>query len=125
MNLKQARIIFSYLFCEKLVEKVKELSESYALDEVTNHQGTGHEPGSLHYSGCAGDLILYDKNGNYVTGEDIYPKLGVYWKSLPDDPDSKAKFGDISGMCKWGGDFKTKDFNHFSFAPQELFNGRA
>lgn len=109
MNLKEARIKFSYLFAEKLLPKARELGFEYAFDEVTQHQGKGHMVGSLHYDGCAGDLILY-KNGTYITDTETYQPLGEYWEVL--DPN-----------CRWGGRFK--DGNHFSYSPKELFGDKA
>lgn len=105
MTLKEARIKFSHLFAEKLLPKVRELDFEYAFDEVTNHQGKGHMKDSLHYSGCAGDLLLYDAKG-YVTDTKTYQPLGEYWESL--DPN-----------CKWGG--RWGDGNHFSYSPIEIF----
>jgi hypothetical protein len=110
MTLKEARIKFSYLFAEKLLPKARELGFEYALDEITQHQGKGHMVGSLHYYGCAGDLIIYDINGTYLTVTENYRPLGEYWESL--DPN-----------CKWGGRFK--DGNHFSYSPKELFGNKA
>ena len=110
MTLKEARIKFSYLFAEKLLPKARELGFEYAFDEITNHQGKGHMVGSLHYSGCAGDLILYNKNGKYITDPQSYQSLGEYWESLDEN-------------CRWGGRFK--DSNHFSYSPRELFGNKA
>ncbi len=75
MNLREARCYFSCLFAEKLLPKAKELGFEYAFDEITNHQGKGHMIGSLQYSGCAGDLILYDVNGKYITDPKSYQSL--------------------------------------------------
>ncbi len=108
MNLREARIIFSFYFAERLLPKARELGCDYTLDEVTNHQGKGHIIGSLHYEGCAGDLILY-RLGVYLDKTEDYQKLGEYWESL--NPD-----------CRWGG--RWGDGNHFSFAPVEIFGGR-
>jgi len=108
MNLREARCIFSYLFAEKLLPKARELGFEYAFDEITQHQGRGHMLNSLHYSGCAGDLLLY-KDQDYQTDAKSYQSLGEYWEGLDKD-------------CKWGG--RWKDANHFSFSPKELFGNR-
>ena len=108
MTLREARIKFSYLLAEKLLPKMREFGYEYAFDEVTNHQGTGHMKNSIHYEGCAGDVLLY-KDGKYLVRTEDYRSSGEYWESL--DPD-----------CKWGG--RWGDGNHFSFAPVELFGGR-
>jgi len=116
VNLREARVTFTWLSV-KLVEKAKELGFESAWDEVTNHQNVGHKPGSLHYYGCALDLILY-KDGIYVPDTEPYRPLGEYWKTL-------------HPYCKWGGDFKDfegkpqPDGNHFSLSPPELFGNRA
>ncbi len=110
MNLREARVKFSYLFAEKLLPKARELGFEYAFNEVTNQQGTGHMKNSLHYSGCAGDLILY-KDGVFQVGTETHQPLGEYWESLDSN-------------CKWGGYFKPPDGNHYSFAPVELFGLR-
>jgi len=107
MNLREARCRFTILFATKLIPKAIELGFECAFDEITNHQKTGHMVGSLHYSGCAGDLILY-KDGVYQGKTEAHQELGEYWESL--DPD-----------CKWGG--RWGDGNHYSFAPVEIFHG--
>jgi hypothetical protein len=108
MNLREARCRFSYLVAEKLLPKARELDFEYAFDEVTNHQGTGHREGSVHYEGCAIDLLLY-LNGVYQPTTEAHRKLGEYWESV--DPN-----------CKWGG--RWGDGNHYSFVPFEIFGGR-
>lgn len=108
MNLREARIRFTFLFATKLIPKAIELGFETAFDEITNHQGKGHRPDSLHYSGCAGDLVLY-KDGMYQPKTETHQPLGEYWESL--DPN-----------CKWGGRFS--DGNHYSFAPIEVFGGK-
>lgn len=111
MNLKQARIMFSE-FIALMPAKAKELGYFWAFDEVTNHQGKGHRVGSLHYDGCAGDGNLYDGEGNYIADDRGHRELGTYWKTL-------------HPYCRWGGDFQSKDYNHYSFSPPELFGDRA
>src|SRR4030042_5721953 len=107
MTLREARIMFSG-FIALLPEKAKQLGYEFAFDELANHQGKGHMPESLHYYGCAGDVLLYDERGNYIIDSRGYTELGQYWKLL-------------HPFCRWGGDFKSKDYNHFSFSPPELF----
>jgi hypothetical protein len=108
MTLKEARITFTFLFSQKLIPKAIELGFDCAFDEITQHQNKGHRDGSLHYEGCAGDLLLYYK-GEYLKSTEEYRKLGEYWESLHKD-------------CKWGGHWG--DGNHFSFSPSELFGQR-
>jgi hypothetical protein len=108
MTLKEARCKFSYLLAEKLLPFIRSLGYSYAFDEVTNHQGIGHMKDSLHYDGCAGDILLY-KDGVYQDTTEAHKESGEYWKSL--DPN-----------CRWGGDWG--DGNHYSYSPKELFGNR-
>lgn len=63
----------------------------------------GHMVGSLHYVRLAQDLNLF-VDGKYITGDHIvWHQLAEFWKAL--DP-----------LCAWGGDFRSRDFNHFSLA---------
>lgn len=107
MNLREARVRFTELSV-LLIAKAKELGYESAWDEVTNHQNKGHKEGSLHYSGCALDLLLY-KDGVYCPFEEDYVALGEYWESLDYN-------------CKNGRSWH--DANHFSYAPVEIFGGR-
>lgn len=60
---------------------------------------TGHSENSFHYKRLAVDLNLF-KDGQYLTTTEAHKPLGIYWKSL-------------GGT--WGGDFKRKDGNHYSY----------
>ncbi len=57
---------------------------------------------SLHTKRLAVDFNLF-LDGVYLTDSAAYKPLGDYWKAL--DPDAA-----------WGGDFKSKDGNHFSLS---------
>lgn len=114
MTLREARCTFSHLLA-KLVIRAFELGYEAAFDEVTERitakdKTSDHMTGSLHHMGLAADILLY-KGGIYLTESDAYLDLGMYWKSL--DP-----------LCMWGGHFKNRDGNHFSFAPPELVGNR-
>ena len=50
------------------------------------------------------DLNLF-KDGQYLTTSEAHKPLGEYWKSLHPD-------------CRWGGDFRTPDGNHYSMTHQ-------
>ena len=60
---------------------------------------TGHKKGSFHYKRLAVDFNLFI-NDVYQTTTKAHQSLGDYWKS-------------IGGT--WGGDFKNKDGNHYSY----------
>lgn len=57
--------------------------------------------GSVHKERLAVDFNLF-KDGKYLTSSEAHKPLGEFWKSL--DP-----------LCRWGGDFKSPDGNHYSF----------
>jgi len=59
----------------------------------------GHSKKSFHPDRLAIDLNLF-KDGKYLTETEDHRPLGEYWKS-------------IGGT--WGGDFKRKDCNHYSW----------
>lgn len=67
---------------------------------------------SLHCEGLALDLLLFTKQGDLfvlLPGDaSAYATVGAYWKTL--DP-----------RCRWGGDFSTPDYDHFSLT---LWPGR-
>lgn len=65
---------------------------------------SGHMENSNHYIRLAIDLNLF-KDGLYLTTTEAHESLGVYWKSLHPE-------------CRWGGDFKKKDGNHYSIIYQ-------
>lgn len=77
----------------------------------------GHRKGSAHGDKMAEDVNVY-LAGRYMDGLDIkgdgsgngdwqiphWQKIGAHWKSLDQ-------------LCRWGGDFPNKDYNHFSITP--------
>ncbi len=79
-------IIFAY---EKGYEIT--LGDAWATD--------GHSEGSFHYKRLAIDLNLF-KDGKYLSETSDHAVLGEEWKRL-------------GGT--WGGDFKRKDGNHYSW----------
>lgn len=56
--------------------------------------------GSLHELGLAADINLF-KDGKFLMDASDHQPLGDYWKSL-------------HPLARWGGDFKSKDANHYS-----------
>ena len=63
----------------------------------------GHVPGSFHYLKLAADVNLF-KDGEYLTETSDHLFLGEFWES-------------IGGT--WGGRFKRKDGNHYSYGEGE------
>ena len=68
-----------------------------------------HMPKSLHYHRLAADLNLFVA-GDYVAdgSHPAWADLGAYWRSLHE-------------LAAWGGDFASRDSNHFSLR----YGGRA
>ena len=103
-ELRDKRIKFTALLCELIEWGNEEDGWEIALgrdyDEGDPDERLRHMPGSLHYLGLANDLCLYI-NGVYQTTTEAYKPLGECWKSLGPD-------------CRWGGEFKKPDGNHFS-----------
>lgn len=67
--------------------------------KITNNVGSGIR-NTLHERKLAQDLNLF-VDGMYQAGPAPYKPLGDYWKSL-------------NTLNRWGGDFQTRDANHFS-----------
>lgn len=65
-------------------------------------QGRGSK-NSLHCVRLAVDLNLF-KGSEYLAEAAAYKPLGDWWKGLSND----------EYKCRWGGDFKSGDANHFS-----------
>ena len=64
-------------------------------------EGRKHSDDSFHYDRLAIDLNLF-YNGTWLKETEDHRRFGEYWESL----DSK---------CSWGGFFKRKDGNHYSY----------
>lgn len=58
---------------------------------------------SLHPERLAIDLNLF-KEGRYIEDEEGHRELGAWWKTFGPE-------------YRWGGDFRKKDFNHYSLSP--------
>lgn len=77
--------------------------------DFSRKDNRGHMIGSMHYDRLASDLNLFvlDESGtwDYIESYDeapfLWDRLGVYWKKL-------------HPLCRWGGDFESRDLNHFS-----------
>ena len=62
-------------------------------------EGRPHKKGSFHYKRLAIDLNLF-KDGKFLEDTEDHRPIGTFWKTL-------------GGT--WGGDFKRKDGNHYSW----------
>lgn len=89
------------MYLGKLINFAYASGYQFTLGEGYRSDSQGHMAGSLHYTRLAQDLNLF-VGGEYVTiNHPAWHKLGEFWKNL--DP-----------LCKWGGDFSSRDYNHFS-----------
>lgn len=105
-----ARQILHPILTAKLIQYVAELGYGVAWGETwrppamakLNAASGAGIANSLHCQRLAADLLLF-KGGEYLNDDDTgaYTTAGTYWKTL--DP-----------LCAWGGDFTTKDYDHFS-----------
>jgi len=73
--------------------------QGYELTLGDAWASSGHIEGSFHYKRLAVDLNLF-RDGVYLTETSDHKFLGEFWES-------------IGGS--WGGRFRNKDGNHYSF----------
>lgn len=108
MTLREQRILFSRLISELVLWVNQQPGYACAYDQVKRtaaesvanaKKGTGIV-NSLHNDGLAADLLLY-MDGEYQRASEAYAFIGAKWKSM-------------HPLCRWGGDFRKKDGNHFS-----------
>lgn len=82
---------------------------AFTAGDFARKDGRGHMTGSMHYDRLAADLNVFmlaiNGTWEYLESYDqaprIWDRLGAYWKSL-------------HPLCRWGGDFESRDLNHFS-----------
>lgn len=86
----------------KLIEQAYKLGYGLTFGDASRMDNQGHKPNSFHYRRLAVDLNLFVNDQYQPSYCPEWQELGDYWKSL--DPN-----------CTWGGDFKNKDYNHFSY----------
>jgi hypothetical protein len=104
-----ARLVVRLLteaFAQGYEVSLDECYRPHAVAELYAHCGVGIEH-SLHTLRLAADLNIW-QHGALLPSAEAYTPLGTLWKSY--DP-----------LCRWGGDFHTKDARHFSLA----YGGRA
>ena len=99
-----------FMWCmSELLDYIYDQGASVTAGDFARKDNRGHMPGSMHYDRLAADLNLFifsiDGTWEYVESYDqspvLWDRLGTYWKSL-------------HPLCRWGGDFETRDLNHFS-----------
>jgi hypothetical protein len=76
-------------------------ANGYEISLGDAYATSGHIKGSFHGKRLAIDLNLF-KDSTYLTKTEDHEPLGAYWRSLHPN-------------CTWGGDFDSKDGNHYSF----------
>jgi hypothetical protein len=106
MRLSEAQRMFT-LNVAKLIIWAYEQGYELTFGESFNASDTGHMLNSNHFIRLAQDLNLFIE-GHYSPKTEDYVRLGAAWKAL-------------HPLNRWGGDFKSKDGNHFSM----LWEGRA
>lgn len=101
MGLLQKQQLFARLLAQLISWIYTHPTWAVTLGEGYDDDGKGHMPGSLHYSRLAQDLNLFVE-GHYVTAwHPTWDEIGACWKGL-------------HPLCRWGGDFASKDWNHIS-----------
>lgn len=60
-----------------------------------------HRKGGLHYQRLAIDLNLFIEDQYIANYHQAWDDIGQFWKRL-------------HNLCRWGGDFSHRDYNHFS-----------
>ena len=78
-------------------------SQGYTISFGDAWAKTGHRRGSYHYKRLAIDLNLF-KDGVYLRSSEAHEIFGVFWEMM-------------GGT--WGGRFRKKDGNHYSFGEKE------
>jgi hypothetical protein len=96
MTLKEKRILFTSLIIDLLAYIIEK-----GYKPMIGRDGMKHMANSLHFDGLAMDIDLNDKAGKYLSKTEDHTAFGIYWKTLHTG-------------CRWGGDFKSKDGNHYS-----------
>lgn len=99
MSLREKQSEFA-VAVSKLIRYINDCY-GYSVTLGDAYAKTGHKDGSFHYKRLAIDLNLF-YHGKYQTSTKAHEPFGEYWEEL--DP-----------QCTWGGRFKKKDGNHYSF----------
>lgn len=106
-SLLQHQFLFSSLMSRLLFWIDSETEFYVTFGDFSRTDRQGHKPNSNHYDRLAADLNLFDNSGKFLSRTEDHAAIGAHWKSL-------------HPLCRWGGDFKSKDGNHYSI----LYQGR-
>jgi hypothetical protein len=106
-ELLNKQFLFTAYVCRLIAQAFKlgyrvTLGEAYRTPEQAARnaaKGVGIK-NSLHTDRLALDVLLFDKDGRYLTRTEDYEPLGVWWETQ-------------HPLARWGGRFG--DGNHFSF----------
>lgn len=107
MKLREARCLFSRLISDLVLwafeqgyeVSYEEVKRSKAQADANAASGAGIS-NSLHLDGLAADLNLYI-GGEYQPTSEAHAEIGAKWKTM-------------HPLCRWGGDFRKPDGNHYS-----------
>jgi hypothetical protein len=97
MTLREKQSLFARLLAN-LVVAAFDMGYEVTFGDV--FATTGHMADSLHGKRLAADLNLF-KDGKYLETTEAHKPLGEVWKRM-------------HPLCRWGGDFKNPDGNHYS-----------
>lgn len=100
MTLREKQSLFARLQAE-LILWIFGKGWEVTLGEGYDDDGVGHMAGSLHYLKLALDINLFVK-GKYVSG------YSPEWQAIGD------RWKELHPLCRWGGDFGSRDYNHIS-----------
>lgn len=107
MKLREARCLFTRLISDLVLwafeqgyeVSFEEVKRSKAQAAANAASGAGIS-NSLHLDGLAADLNLYI-GGDYQETSEAHAEIGAKWKTM-------------HPLCRWGGDFRKPDGNHYS-----------
>lgn len=103
MTLRERRVLFTKLLAQQVLAMF-DAGYEVAFDEVTERitakdPTSDHMKHSLHHVGLAADLNLY-KDGQYLSTTEDHRAFGQMWETR-------------HPLCRWGGQFKMPDGNHY------------
>ena len=100
MTLREKQSLFAKLIAQ-LMTWIFAQGWEITCGDFNRPDHLGHMQNSCHYIRLAADLNLF-VNGQWVSDySPEWQQIGDYWKTL-------------DAGCRWGGDFQSKDLNHFS-----------